>query len=348
MVFSSVLFKYTKNNIFELSVASEPSVVSKSMTNSKTFIKRPIFLVGAERSGTTVLRLMLDHHPQIAWCNEFEYAVDLLNQKDGYPQLDKYYQWLETHRIFQATGFTIDQSLTYPELINSFLAQKRNYRDKPIVGATIHRHFDRVLQIWPDACFIHIVRDGRDVARSCIGMGWAGNVWKGVERWIEAEHLWSELSQKISADRSISVVYEDLIANPAQVLEQISNFIGVEYNTKMLDYHHSTTYDPPNPRLIGQWRHKMSEAEIQLVESRIASMLTARGYEVSGLPLIKVNFTKQKLLELNDWWKRVEFRIKKTGLPLFVSDYLSRHLGLHGWQKSIKLKLNAIDTAALK
>lgn len=40
-------------------------------------VSEPIFLVGAERSGTTVLRLMLDHHPKIAWCSEFEYAVDI-------------------------------------------------------------------------------------------------------------------------------------------------------------------------------------------------------------------------------------------------------------------------------
>jgi Sulfotransferase family len=38
-------------------------------------IKKPVFLVGSERSGTTLFRLMLDHHPQIACFFEFEYAV---------------------------------------------------------------------------------------------------------------------------------------------------------------------------------------------------------------------------------------------------------------------------------
>ncbi|MGL5077751.1 MAG: sulfotransferase, partial [Waterburya sp.] len=45
------------------------------MDTKHPLIKQPIFLVGAERSGTTLLRLMLDNHPQLAWCYEFEYAV---------------------------------------------------------------------------------------------------------------------------------------------------------------------------------------------------------------------------------------------------------------------------------
>lgn len=58
--------------------------------NSSSFVDKPIFLVGAERSGTTVLRLMLDHHPQIAWCYEFEYAVDQMLDNGDFPKLEAY------------------------------------------------------------------------------------------------------------------------------------------------------------------------------------------------------------------------------------------------------------------
>lgn len=145
------------------------------MTSAQALITQPIFLVGAERSGTTVLRLMLDHHPQLAWHSEFEYAVDRISETGEWPHIDEYHQWLAKQRIFLDLDFKLDHTLTYPQLINSFLVQKRDRDHKPIVGATVHRHFDKVLSIWPDARFIHIVRDGRDVARSCIGMGWAGN-----------------------------------------------------------------------------------------------------------------------------------------------------------------------------
>jgi len=187
------------------------------MKANSQLVTEPIFLVGAERSGTTVLRLMLDNHPQIAWCYEFEYAVDKVSDEGNFPSLEDYYKWLETHRIFQDTGFTIDRSLSYLQLCHSFLVQKREQVGKKLVGATVHHHFDRLLSIFPDARFIHLIRDGRDVARSCIGMGWAGNVYTGVERWIEAESLWDKLSQSIPPERQIEVTYETLIAGKSEL-----------------------------------------------------------------------------------------------------------------------------------
>ena len=318
------------------------------MQTNITLVSKPVFLVGAERSGTTVLRLMLDRHPQLAWCNEFEYVVDFLSDDGSYPKLNDYYDWLETHRIFQATGFVIDRSLSYPQLVNSFLCQKREREGKVLVGATVHRHFDRLLNIWPDARFIHIVRDGRDVARSCIGMGWAGNVWTGVERWLETECLWDKLCQTIPTEKRIEVTYEDLISDPVNTLRHLCDFIGIPYESVMLSYPQITTYDLPDPSFIGQWRRKLSEREIQLVESRIAHKLVERGYELSGLAMLSVNSLMIQRLRLQNWWTRVQFRIKRNGLALFILDYLSRRLGLNLWQKRIQLKINAIEASYLK
>ena len=311
-------------------------------------VSEPIFLVGAERSGTTVLRLMLAHHPQIAWCEEFEYAVDRIPDGGDWQRLDEYYQWLETHRIFQDSGFTIDRRLSYPQLVNSFLCQQRDRVGKPLIGATVHRHFDKLLWIWPNARFIHLIRDGRDVARSCIGMGWAGNVWTGVERWIEAELLWAKLSSMLPAQRQIEITYENLILDPVKVLTHLCDFIGIPYDQAMLSYAQATTYDVPDPSLIRQWRRKLSDREIQLVESRIANMLVSRGYELSGLPPLIVSSAIERKLRLQDSWARRRFRIQRNGLTLFLSDYLLRSLRLTQWQQLVQLKLNDIERAHLK
>ena len=81
-----------------------------------TRIITPIFLVGAERSGTTLLRLMLDHHPKIAFNYEFEYAVNQINLNGNWPDLPAYYDYLSTNSIFLNTHFTVDHNLDYPTL----------------------------------------------------------------------------------------------------------------------------------------------------------------------------------------------------------------------------------------
>jgi hypothetical protein len=318
------------------------------MTINNPFVAKPFFLVGAERSGTTLLRLMLDRHPQIAWCSESEYMVDCISDAGNFPNLAEYYEWLETQRIFMKNGFEIDRSLTFPQLLNDFLRQRLERTGKPIIGATVHRHFDRLLKIWPDAYFIHIIRDGRDVASSCIGMGWAGNVWTGIDRWIDAESLWERLKEDVPAQRRIEVQYERLIRDPAKELTAVCDFIGIPYDPLMLTYPQTTTYSFPDPKLIEQWRYKLSREEIRLIESRISDMLVKRGYELSGLSPLQVTASRRWQLRLQDWWARWVFRIKRYGLALFLLDYLSRRLRLRQWQKRIKLQLNAIDTAYLK
>ena len=318
------------------------------MTVEIPVVARPIFLVGAERSGTTVLRLMLASHPQLAWCNEFEYAVDLVSENGTPPPLKEYYEWLETHRVFRATGFEIDRDLTYQQLVNSFLSQKRNRENKPLVGGTVHRHFDRLLGIWPDARFIHLIRDGRDVARSCIGMGWAGNVWTGVGRWLDAERLWGQLCLELPQERFFELKYETLIEKPVETLTRLCEFIGIPDDEAMLNYARNTTYGLPDVRFIAQWRHKLSEPEIQLVESRVGKMLVERGYELSGLPPKAVNEAMFRRLRWQDRWKRAQFRLRRYGVPLFLENYLARRFGSKEWKKQVKLKIHAVEANYLK
>ncbi|MDJ0554212.1 MAG: sulfotransferase [Microcoleaceae cyanobacterium MO_207.B10] len=312
------------------------------------FISEPVFLVGAERSGTTVLRLMLDHHPQIAFNNEFEYAVDLVSDEGKWPEMDRYYEWLETNRIFLGSGFEIDRSLSYPELIDSFLRQKRDRAGKPFVGATVHRHFNWLLDIWPDARFIHILRDGRDVARSNIGMGWAGNVWTGVNRWVEAEQLWTKLKEIIPENRRTELTYENLISEPVLVLTQLCEFIGVPYNEAMLSYPETSPYELPDKKYVAQWKIKMSEYEIRLVESKAGNMLEERGYELSGLPILIVNSTTKLRLKFQDKLERIKYRVNRLGLGLYIEDYLSRHLGSEKWEKAVKLKIVNMQQAGMR
>lgn len=308
----------------------------------------PLFLVGAERSGTTLLRLMLDHHPLIAWTNEFEYAVDHIPAEGGWPELSEYHRRLQGSRVFRANGFRVDPTLSYPQLVSSFLEQDRQRKSKRIVGASVHRHFDRLLRVWPEARFIHLVRDGRDVAKSCIAMGWAGNVWMGVERWIEAEALWARVAGALASGRCIEVRYESLIQDPRGTLEAICGFVGVPYSPQMLEYADQSSYRPPDQSLIAQWRRKLSARELQLVESRIAKMLVERGYELSGQPPLRVTALMRCRLRVQDYLYRKWFRLRRYGLPLLVCFFLARKLGRRSWQERLQRRIDQINEQHLK
>jgi hypothetical protein len=247
-------------------------------------IDQPVFLVGSERSGTTLMRLMLDHHPEIAFNLESEFLVTRIRDDCCYPDITAYIDWLEHDRVFQHSHFKITDGLGYAALVNDFLEQKRNRDGKPYVGATVHYQFGKLACVWPHAKFIYLCRDGRDVANSVVQMGWAGNVYVAADLWLEAEREWAEFRPRLAGGQWIEVRYEDLIADPRGTLGTICDFIGVGYDDRMFGYVEDSSYGLPDARFMYQWKSRMSERDIRLAEAKLAAGLLSRGYELSGLP----------------------------------------------------------------
>src|SRR5439155_8918940 len=63
-------------------------------SGAATAHEEPFFLVGSERSGTTLVRLMLAHHPRIECAPEFEFLVEAMPDGAGWPALEPFYEWL--------------------------------------------------------------------------------------------------------------------------------------------------------------------------------------------------------------------------------------------------------------
>ena len=132
-------------------------------------VPAPIFLVGSERSGSTLLRLMLDHHPEVAFAREMDFVVAHVSDAGEFPAMPVYVDWIATVR---GADYTVDPTLDYRALVNDFLRQKQAAGGgKEHVGATVHRHFERLRFLWPEARYIHLLRDPRDVARSVVQKG---------------------------------------------------------------------------------------------------------------------------------------------------------------------------------
>jgi hypothetical protein len=309
------------------------------------------FVVGTTRSGTSLLGLMLRNHPAIAFPGEFEFAVDFMPSADAYPDLPAYYDWLSMDRHFRHHACTIDPALPYPELVRSFLVQMKRdagMAEKPLVGVAVHRHFDRLARLFPDARFVHLVRDPRDVARSWLEFGWSGNAWAAARAWAALEREWDRVAATLPAERVLALRFEDLVRDPPSALGAIGRLLGVGYDDAMLRYHESSTYGPIDRDQVAKWRSALSPNEQRWIEGEAGELLVARGYERCGLPPRRAGALAARWLAADDWLRRWRARIRRFGFGTWLSDHVARALRLDGWQRRIELRRQAIINRSLK
>ena len=288
----------------------------------------PFFLVGAPRSGTTVLRLLLGHHPRICRCDEIEYVASAIAGRTAWPDVASYVRDLPQHYDFRSSGFVPDASMSFPELVNDFFVQLRAADGRELAGATVHNHFDELLRIWPDARFIYLDRDPRDVARSCVAMGWAGNAWAGVEIWMRADAAWRRLCDVLPDDRRIKVTFDDLVNQTVAQLSRITAFLGVAFDPEMLEIERDTTYARPHPRGARSWREDAGEDEVRQIEARLGPRLVAAGYAPSGWPPLPVSPLRKVSLQLGHRLGRMRASQRRYGLFLWGAAILGRRLAL--------------------
>ncbi|MGI9595151.1 MAG: sulfotransferase family protein [Acidimicrobiales bacterium] len=305
-------------------------------------------LVGAEQSGTTLLRLMLDSHPEIAFAEEFEYAVEPIGADGSYPSMASYHRYLETSRAYSTSGFSFDPGLSFPDLINGFLRSRQEQKNAPAVGATLHHGVSKALRLWPDAKFIHLVRDPRDVGPARVSEGLAGNIWYGLDSWIETEDEWAMIENTIDPARVLTVRFADLIRDYHSTLHEICRFIGVDYTAQMLDYAADTDYRAPSANVAGDWRDSLSARDVRLAESRVGDRLTRLGFQPSGLDPVAPSGRQRSMLRWQDRFGRVTVRIEHFGLRLTVAELLARALKNQPMQNSVQARLDETQKARRK
>ena len=238
--------------------------------------QRSFIVFGALRSGTTLLRLMLNGHPRINCPGEMDFLIDHLDDAGRYDP-----EALEANRIYRAhEALYPEQELLDPSPAD-FVARVAGGGDG-IAALILHRQLDRAMRGFPDMRVLHLMRDPRDVARSSIGMGWAGNVYYGVDHWIGTQKDWQRALPQIAQPQRLIVSYEDLIEKPEETLKAICVFAGLEFHPDMLAYDAQSTYAKPDPTLITQWKRKQTPREVGLVEAKIGPMLEQTGYTPSG------------------------------------------------------------------
>jgi hypothetical protein len=308
----------------------------------------PVFLVGSERSGTTLLRLMLDHHPDIAFNLESDFMVNQISDDGVFPDINDYCEFLRNDRVFQHSHFGIKDKLDFVAMVNDFLEQKKTRDGKTIVGATIHYQFSKIGRIWPNARYVYLFRDGRDVANSVVGMGWAGNVYVAADWWIAAEMEWDRYRKTIPEGSWIEVRYEALIANPREQLTRICRFLGVDYSGRIFDYAKNSSYGMPDIALNYQWKKRMGKRDVQKLEAKIGDRLLSRGYELSEYPSITISNIEKRYLALHSRIGAFVYRIRMYGAILVIREMIARRLGLKRQHRRISHLFDKVTNENLK
>lgn len=293
-----------------------------------------------------MLRLMMDGHPQFVCPGESDFLLDyLVPAETGGWRYDL--EALAANRAFQASGLRLPETEEALPAFASMVAELRGTPGKCLV-LVLHRGVERLLELEPQIRILHLIRDPRDVARSAIGMGWAGNVYYGAKTWLMSETEWERVAPRIPPNQSLEFQYETLVSTPEEILRKVCSFLECDYDPAMLSYPDHTTYKPVDASLAEQWRRKQSPRELGLSEPLFGELLTKRGYAPSGHPHIHPGFVDRVRLKLehsSSVWRR---RIARYGLrdPLIVS--LCKKIGATKLARPAQQRMNAITEHYLK
>jgi len=157
-------------------------------------------------------------------------------------------------------------------------------------------HVSWLAEAYPDAQFLHIIRDGRDVAASIRRAGWEKNLRSAAQTWRTRTGGGHEAGSSLSSKRYREVRYESLVTSPENTLRSLCDWLDLSYSPKMLNFHeHSESYlpdahedlykkthKPIDPSRAQAWKHSLSSREIADVEEEAGTLMQTLGYELTG------------------------------------------------------------------
>ncbi len=311
---------------------------------------RPLFIFGCYRSGTSLLRLILNAHPNIFIPEETQFIPHIGKVINKYGNLEK--QENLNHLLRDICSLLRRKArwekLPSPKRIKSFLPQKPNYADviRGVILSMVDgdikdlkywgdktpkyiNSFQYLSQLYPDAKFINIIRDGRDVAASVKKEPfWGGRTPLMVaEEWNYRilNGLLGEIS--LGKKRFFTVQYERLVSNPETTLKEITDFLDIDFDKSMLMFYktpsakelsrfarHKNVMKPISTASVGRYKTVLTKKEIRIFENEAGNSLLALGYPVNPSSLIAVQ-TTFKLYDflfrvINGTMHRIAVRIK--------------------------------------
>ncbi len=306
---------------------------------------RPFFIVGSGRSGTTLLRLILDDHTRLAvppesWFllplvehlpltdeltpAQVDEAVRLVTEHYRWPDLEIDDEWFALHvRALERPTIRTIADLVFNTL--------RDRSGSPRWGDKTPRYVSivpEIARLYPESQFIHLVRDGRDVVLSMWLRRWFGRwlVWN-LDEWRDAMDHMERNRSVLPPERLLEVRYEELVLDTESTVRAICDFLGEPYEPAMLQWEdhiddripgremhiHQKLRRRPQPDDVARYTRELNAVQAFMLEAHLGERLRRQGYEARFV---------SRLWRGPFWLARVAARL---GLP--VADVLVRAPG---------------------
>jgi sulfotransferase family protein len=285
------------------------------------------FVVGVPRSGTTLLRLMLDAHPQLAVPPETHFLPKLIRacreaEKAGEDPGERAVELITRHRRWPdfgldeadlRAGLEAERALTTTDAVRAFYEAYAAKHDKPRWGEKTPQYVKTMKRIGaalPEAHFVHIIRDGRDVALSLLGVSWGpSTVEDAAVQWTTQVRRARRKARSVA--HYTEVRYEGLVADPEPVVRRVCEFVDLPFDPAMLAYHerapermgalardlelgggregisagererqHALVSEAPRGERAGRWRQEMDPRDVAAFERIGGPTLAELGYEL--------------------------------------------------------------------
>ncbi len=272
------------------------------------------FVLGFQRSGTTMLRLMLNAHPSICVPHETFFIAPISARLESFGSLEDVAarerlldaiaddSWVRKGEFMTPEGRDAAmRETTFAAMVARLFEAQAARAGKPVWGdktPAYTQHADLLARMFPEARFVHLVRDVRDVASATKRVSWGTNDVETLAiNWTLATMVADRVGY-VLAERYLRVRYEDLVSDPPTWIEKICAHLGVAFDPAVLNFHreagkhtpdgskqwHQNSMRAPDASKIAEWRTTLSPAEVSLIEGRAAPALTRFGYELLSPP----------------------------------------------------------------
>jgi hypothetical protein len=287
---------------------------------------------------------MLDRHSELAVPDESYFVPQLADRHlrhvepeafiDDLRRIDTVAEWdvpLDQVRARLTPRMEVGAAIATVFAVYAAERGKSRWGDKTPMYMQNLRLLER---LFPDALFVHLIRDGRDAALSFLSMP------KGLmtETWMQPRTVatfacqWRtevkgarRLGRRVGGERYLEVRYEDLIGDVEAVLRRISRFAGLEYEPEMVDYagqvdvsakpHQQSLRRPPTAGLR-DWRLQMPPEDVGAFEQVAGDLLGELGYETHERPDAGGRLRRASYGARAAAWRAASFGLRRSPLWL--------------------------------